>query len=720
MEKSMNRMILLASAIIILLSQETTSQWTQTPGPEGGEASELIATPTAVLLALEGGGMFRSTDHGMTWLPSGNGLGPLVTYYSGIAQIGTTVFVSTEAAGIYRSTDDGLSWVLASGGLLANGMYVTALVAKGNLLIAATYAGMFRSTNGGSLWTAANSGMPADTAFGALGVSGASIFAGSDDGAGVFVSIDDGTLWTRSSAGLGDEALRVTCFAANAGTVVAGTRRGAYRSTDNGAHWVLCSSGLTTFTVSTVYASGSDFVGGTYGAGAFRSTNGGVDWSAISAGLGNLNVRAFTLVGSDMLAGTYGPDVVYRSSNAGATWVSAGNDITCHGIHDLVARSGKVIAASYTRLFSTTNGGAAWSFSDSGMTNKLAYSLTLRTNDILAGTSSAGVYRSTDEGQTWIPATTGLNGNARTVWDIAADSTNTFVATSSGVFRSTNDGALWVQATSGIPDSTVLTLCAAQGMLLAGTYTAVYKSTNNGGNWTAATTGLPLPSQAESIVKAGSSLFVGMYSGVYRSTDNGGAWVKVSSGLPSGPDIRSLFVYDGPLPSGPTLFAGLKQRGVYISSDNGESWTDAGTGLLGPGLSPSSFAVDHGYLYAGTIAGSVWKRPLSQILVSVGAGTVPHVPLEFSLGRNYPNPFNPTTTIEYTIAGTGHEALGTSWVKLAVYDLLGREVAVLVNEKKAAGSYEVKWDGAYFPTGVYICRMTAGDFVESRKMLLMK
>ena len=709
----MNRMILLASAFVILLSQETASQWTQTSGPEGGLASQLLTTPSSVLLALEGGGIFRSTDHGMTWLPSGNGLSPLVTYFSGFALTGTTVFVATGSAGIYRSTNEGLSWTLASGGLPTNGMYVTALVAKGDLLIATTYAGVFRSTNSGSLWTAANSGMPPDTAFGALCVNGNGIFAGSDEGAGVFVSTDDGTLWTRSSTGLSGEGLRVTCFGASAGTVVAGTRQGAYWSSDNGAHWNLCSSGLTNMTVSALYASGGDFVGGTYGAGAYRSTNGGVNWSAISNGLGQLNVRAFTSVGSDMLAGTYGPDVVYRSSNGGATWVSAGSGITCHGIYSLVARSGKVITASYSRLFSSTNGGAAWNLSDSGMAKKIVYSLALRSNDILAGTTSSGVYRSTDEGKTWIPANTGLNGNAQTVWDIASEGTNAYAATSSGVFRSTNDGALWVQATNGIPDSTVLTLCAAQGTLFAGTYTAVYKSTNNGGSWTAATAGLPFPSQTRSIINAGPSIFVGMYSGVYRSTDNGEVWAPAYAGLPASPDIRTLFVYDRPLPYGPTLFAGLKQGGVYLSSNSGESWIDVGTGLLGPGLSPNSFAADLGYLYAGTYAGSVWKRALSQIVVSVGGGTVPHPPREYSLGQNYPNPFNPTTIIRYQLPVA-------SDVRLVIYDILGREVATLVNEKIAPGSYEVKWDGVNVPTGMYICRMTAGGFVESRKMLLTK
>jgi hypothetical protein len=96
------------------------------------------------------------------------------------------------------------------------------------------------------------------------------------------------------------------------------------------------------------------------------------------------------------------------------------------------------------------------------------------------------------------------------------------------------------------------------------------------------------------------------------------------------------------------------------------------------------------------------------------------IPTTFALRQNYPNPFNPSTTLGYTIAGTGHEAIGSSWVKLAVYDMLGREVAVLVNEPKPAGNYTVKFDGSGLASGVYIYRLAAGNFVDTKKLVLLK
>jgi Secretion system C-terminal sorting domain len=85
----------------------------------------------------------------------------------------------------------------------------------------------------------------------------------------------------------------------------------------------------------------------------------------------------------------------------------------------------------------------------------------------------------------------------------------------------------------------------------------------------------------------------------------------------------------------------------------------------------------------------------------------------FDLEQNYPNPFNPSTTIKY-------ELPKVSDVRLSVYDMLGREVSVLVNERKNAGSYEVKLDAAGLGSGVYLCRLQAGDFVQSRKLLLLR
>jgi hypothetical protein len=118
------------------------------------------------------------------------------------------------------------------------------------------------------------------------------------------------------------------------------------------------------------------------------------------------------------------------------------------------------------------------------------------------------------------------------------------------------------------------------------------------------------------------------------------------------------------------------------------------------------------FLKAGTLQGPYTAR------VTVSGGTdVPKgpavIPLEYSLNQNYPNPFNPGTNLTFQVPKEG-------FVSLKVYDVLGREVATLVNEVKRAGTYEATWNAAGFGSGVYFCKMQSGAFAETRKMLLMK
>ena len=89
------------------------------------------------------------------------------------------------------------------------------------------------------------------------------------------------------------------------------------------------------------------------------------------------------------------------------------------------------------------------------------------------------------------------------------------------------------------------------------------------------------------------------------------------------------------------------------------------------------------------------------------------IPTEFALYQNYPNPFNPSTLIKY-------EVPENSFVSIRVYDLLGEELATLVNEEKSAGSYDVNFDAGQLSSGFYIYTIKAGNFTSTKKMMLMK
>ena len=117
-------------------------------------------------------------------------------------------------------------------------------------------------------------------------------------------------------------------------------------------------------------------------------------------------------------------------------------------------------------------------------------------------------------------------------------------------------------------------------------------------------------------------------------------------------------------------------------------------------------------LYAGILGEGVWRLPLSEITSSVKSG--PDVkPAICTLGHNYPNPFNPSTTIHYELA-TG------SRVTLKVYNVLGQEVATLVDQEKPAGVYDVQFDGRHLSSGTYVYRLQSHKYSASKRMLLLK
>ena len=89
------------------------------------------------------------------------------------------------------------------------------------------------------------------------------------------------------------------------------------------------------------------------------------------------------------------------------------------------------------------------------------------------------------------------------------------------------------------------------------------------------------------------------------------------------------------------------------------------------------------------------------------------LPTSFSLSQNYPNPFNPSTRIRY-------ELPVSSKVKIMIYDILGREITTLINETRPAGRYEIKWNASRFSSGVYFYRIQAGNFVQTKKLMLLK
>jgi hypothetical protein len=217
-------------------------------------------------------------------------------------------------------------------------------------------------------------------------------------------------------------------------------------------------------------------------------------------------------------------------------------------------------------------------------------------------------------------------------------------------------------------------------------------------------------------------------------------WDAAQWGVPglAAPDLQHTAYIMGDYD--PTTIPGLDAQGHKTEDGSGitkftdltESWAQTGTKYISKidgleiGSQQWNDAANAAYMAAD---------PYTRLALAEGRELPPPegvkqlngLPASYTLSQNYPNPFNPSTTIKYSIPAREMTRLGRPDERsdvgistLKVYDILGREVATLVNEEKSAGSYEVKFDGAGLPSGVYFYTFRAGDFVQTKKMLLLK
>lgn len=191
---------------------------------------------------------------------------------------------------------------------------------------------------------------------------------------------------------------------------------------------------------------------------------------------------------------------------------------------------------------------------------------------------------------------------------------------------------------------------------------------------------------------------------LYRSHNKGLSWDSVQTIV----KFTSLEIN----PDYPNILYGGDSLGVYRSTNYGVNWslynnTFTPSKLI-IGISKDAGSQDTFYIATTKCVYKVW----ASFLLNTGNQST-SLPLKFSLSQNYPNPFNPTTTISYNVKSY-------QVIKLVVYDILGKEVAMLVNEKQKPGEYEVTFDGSAFPSGVYFYKLQAGEFTETKKMVFLK
>lgn len=207
------------------------------------------------------------------------------------------------------------------------------------------------------------------------------------------------------------------------------------------------------------------------------------------------------------------------------------------------------------------------------------------------------------------------------------------------------------------------------------------------------------------------TIFAACYTTVFRSLDAGASWISVFDGGGWVTITEVIFI-----PPSTVYIAGGDEIGggdalLFCSNDLGVNWQQILPLMPGPVVDLE--AGPEGWIYFATPNNGVYRfQPLTGIPPGQNATA------DFRLFQNYPNPFNPETAISYQLSVVSN-------LELAVYNPLGQKIRTLVQARQPAGSYDVKWDGRddagrEVGSGVYIYRLRAGEFAQSRKMLLIR
>jgi hypothetical protein len=660
----------------------------------------------------DGGGLFRSTDGGASWTAINQAWNT-----SNLTVCGTNLIVGNT--GIYLSSDNGTSWTLVF--VLPTGPHgsqnvVSSFAVSRTSILAGYNGGLALSTNSGATWTALNIGpYIGPRSITAAAFIGTKLFAaptrdvGYSNYDGVFLSDDNGASWNRVSSGLPD--LDITSLAASGTNLFAGTDGGVFRTTDNGANWTAADSGLTYPYVVSIAVSDTNLFAGTYGGGVFLSNNEGTSWRGVNSGLTNAIVLSLAGGGTNLLAGTF-KGSAYLSTNNGTSWAEVFPGTKTLEVTSFAVIGTTLYAGTYINgVYVSTNSGASWAARNWGLTDRTITSLAVIGTNLFAGTET-GVFLSTNSGGTWTPADSGLTNPSASSFAVIGP--NIFAGTYyNGAYVSTNNGTSWTAVNNGLTDSlgrplTVVSLAVGGTDLIAATASepwggGVFRSTNMGASWTWANAGLPADTTVSAFAVSGTNLFAGTIAGIFRSTNNGTSWALVNSGIT--PYCLAA--------SGTNIFSGTNGYGpfygVFLSTDSGTNWTAVNSGFSGPGV--FSLAVIGTNLFLAS--DGVWRRPLSEMILDSVNSTVEKLPSSFSLAQNYPNPFNPSTTIRYALPQR-------SQVTLTVFNTLGQLVATLVNESQDAGYHDLRFDGNGLASGVYFYRLRAGDFVVTKRLLLLR
>ena len=298
-------------------------------------------------------------------------------------------------------------------------------------------------------------------------------------------------------------------------------------------------------------------------------------------------------------------------------------------------------------------------------------------------------------------------GTTQTIFSIYFINPTTGWATGANgtIIYTTNSGTNWTAQTSGVNveiRSVHFPLNSTIGWA-AGSNGTILFTTNSGTNWNSQTSGTSVVLRSICFINFSTGWIAG-HSGTILKTSNAGTnWVSQLSNVTN-------FLYSTKFADAQTGWTVGSGGKVYVTTNGGTNWSLQTTGSSSDLYSVSFINSSTGWISGQS--GLILKTTDGGGLTGITSYSN-EIPTSYVLYQNYPNPFNPVTNIVFSIPQR-------ETVKLTVYDVLGSEARVLVDQTLSAGTYIVSFDASEFSSGVYFYRLEAGTFIDVKKMILIK
>jgi photosystem II stability/assembly factor-like uncharacterized protein len=758
MIKSMLHGLLMAALILTGHSDAQENTWI-TNGPYNCSVMEIAIHPVDnlhIYLGTVGSGIFETFDGGQHWQHIDSDILPATLRVIAFHPWGPDTMYAATTQGLYKSTDAGQSWnliIFPCGWQFEVSSFIIHPTQPNIMFVTGPVFSLinYRSTDGGQTWQELSERSliykfyvdPVDDGIIYF------ITHSSTQRMLIYRSDDFGDSWLNLHNNL-DTAMAAYDLAIdyldNRTLYIGGHGYGdlgrcLFKSTDAGESWFnITPDSLLAAHLFSIFISPHDrhtiFIT-THANGVMKSTDGGQSWQEINNGL---VTRSMKIVRCNPDAnifylGTYYHGI-YRSTDNGDTWGKISYNIASTSCLDYAINPQdptEQFVCAVRALYKTSDYGQHWDYVDvlqpdynrtpCGVIYDRHNPDNIFVSIPQSYISAPVVLRSTDSGANWEALNNGLadfgSCHEMRIGYYGTD-TRIFVLAGYGLYYSDDYGDNW-HLCEDLPSYPyyALEMSPADNQYL---YVSVqepdrmYRSADAGLSWSR----LNIPGDGIQVneiychpLDASIVLICKFNGGLFKSTDAGDSWENITDGIPY--DINFIWLSGiaiNPLNSN-NWFINSHHFGVFQSPDAGESWESLNDGLntyynnAHLRIDP----LDTCSLYLATLSQSVWRIVRTPTgIYDEDTGILPN---NISLFQNYPNPFNASTIITYTLP---QPAL----ISLDIYDLLGRKVQSVFDGIQPSGEHSLIWKAEGLSSGIYFYKLTAGDFSETRKMILVR